>query len=179
MRMSKKIRNMAYIALFAVLMAVCSWISVPTLVPFTMQTFALFLCFGLLGGRRTVLAVLVFLLMGAVGLPVFSGFTGGVGHLFSAAGGFLLGFLAGALVMWLLERLIGRQSWAAGLAMLVGLTVCYGFGAAWLLLVYARTAGAAGLGSILLLYVVPYIVPDLVKLALALLLRRRLASLMR
>lgn len=179
MRRSGQIRDMAYVALFAVLMAVCSWISVPTLIPFTMQTFALFLCFCLLGGRRTALAVLVFLLMGAVGLPVFSGFTGGVGHLFSATGGFLLGFLAGALVMWLLERLLGRNGWAVVLSMAAGLAVCYAFGAAWLLLVYAQGAGGAGLGAVLLVYVVPYVVPDLVKLALALLLRRRLAPLIK
>lgn len=172
--MSNKIRGMAYVALFAVLMAVCSWICVPAPVPFTMQTFALFLCFCLLGGRRTALTVLVFLLMGAVGLPVFSGFTGGVGHLFTATGGYLLGFQAGALVMWLLERLPGRRALARTAAMLTGLAVCYAFGTVWLLLLYADTAG---LGAAVLIYVVPYILPDLVKMALALLLSRRLAPL--
>lgn len=178
-RMAKKTRDMAYIALFAVFMAVCSWISIPTVIPFTMQTFALFLGFCLLGGQRAVLAVLVFLLMGAVGLPVFSGFTGGVGHLFSATGGYLLGFLFGALVMWLLERLLGRRGWALALSMLAGLMVCYAFGTAWLMVVYARTSGAVGLGVTLLAYVAPYVLPDLIKLSLAVLLSRRLSPLIK
>lgn len=178
-RAGKKSRDMAYIALFAVLMAVCSWICVPTVVPFTMQTFALFLSFCLLGGRRAALSVLVFLLMGAVGLPVFSAFTGGVGHLFNVTGGFLMGFLAGALVMWLLERLLGRRDWTRVLSMLAGLIACYAFGVAWLLLVYARSSGVVGLGAALAIYVAPYVVPDLAKLSLALLLARRLAPLIK
>ena len=79
--------DMAYIALMAVLMAVCSWISVPMEIPFTMQTFALFCALGLLGGRRGTIAVLVYILMGAIGLPVFSGFGGGLGRLLGVTGG--------------------------------------------------------------------------------------------
>lgn len=177
--MSRRVRDMTYIALSAVLLAVCSWISIPTAIPFTMQTFGIFLIFALLGGRRGSLAVLVYLLMGAVGLPVFSGFTGGLGQLMHVTGGYLLGFQFGFLVMWLLERVLGRCTWALAVAMLAGLAVCYAFGTAWLMLAYAGTTGAAGLGSVLLLYVAPYVVPDLAKLALALAVSRRLAPLLR
>lgn len=174
---SKRIRDMAYIALFAVLLAVCSWISIPAMIPFTMQTFGVFLTFALLGGRCGSLTVLVYLLLGAAGLPVFSGFTGGLGRLLHVTGGYLVGFQLSALTMWLLERLLGRRTWAMAASMLAGLVVCYVFGTAWLMLAYAGTTGAAGLGGALLLYVVPYIVPDLIKLALALFLSRRLAPL--
>lgn len=177
--MSRRVRDMTYIALSAVLLAVCSWISIPTAIPFTMQTFGIFLIFALLGGRRGSLAVLVYLLMGAVGLPVFSGFTGGLGQLLHVTGGYLLGFQFGLLAMWLLERVLGRRTWALAAAMLAGLAVCYAFGTAWLMLAYAGTTGAAGLGSVLLLYVAPYVVPDLVKLALALAVSRRLAPLLK
>ena len=64
--------DMVYIALFAVMIAVCSWISVPATVPFTMQTFGVFLAGATLGGKRGTLSVLVWLLLGAVGMPVFS-----------------------------------------------------------------------------------------------------------
>lgn len=176
---TEKTRNMAYMALFAVLMAVCSWIAVPTAVPFTMQTFALFLSFCLLGGRRTALAVLVYLLMGAVGLPVFSNFTGGIGRLLDVTGGFLIGFLAGALVMWGIQTLLGGRRWAKPAAMLAGLLACYAFGTAWFVVLYARTSGAVGLGAALVMCVVPYVIPDLVKLSLALLLSRRLSVLIK
>ena len=68
---------MAYIALMAVLISVCSWLSVPAAIPFTMQTYAVFTALLLLGGRRGSIAVAVYIALGAVGLPVFSGFAGG------------------------------------------------------------------------------------------------------
>ena len=93
-----KALDLAYIALMAALIALCAWISVPLgPVPFTMQTFGIFAALGLLGGRRGTLAFLIYLLLGIVGLPVFSGFSAGAGVLFGATGGYLLGYLAAAL----------------------------------------------------------------------------------
>lgn len=69
--------DMAYIALFAVLMAVCSWISIPAVVPFTLQTFGVFVAVSVLGGKRGTLAVVLYLLMGIVGLPVLRASPGG------------------------------------------------------------------------------------------------------
>ena len=67
-----KTKDAAMIALCAAIMAVCSWISIPAAVPFTMQTFGVFLVVGLLRGRNGTLAVLVYILLGAAGLPEFS-----------------------------------------------------------------------------------------------------------
>ena len=82
-------RELARAALFAALIAICSWISIPTAVPFTLQTFAVFLALGVLGGKLGTLSVAVYLLLGAVGLPVFAGFQGGLGALLGATGGYL------------------------------------------------------------------------------------------
>ena len=95
-----KTRDIAYIAFFAVVIAVCSWISIPTVVPFTLQTFAVFLTMGVLGGKRGTLAVLVYILMGTLGIPVFSGFTGGIGIIAGTTGGYIVGFIFSALLMW-------------------------------------------------------------------------------
>lgn len=76
-----KALDLAYIALMAALIALCAWISVPLgPVPFTMQTFGIFAALGLLGGRRGTLAFLIYLLLGIVGLPVFSGSSAGAGY---------------------------------------------------------------------------------------------------
>lgn len=171
--------DMAYIALFAVLMAVCSWISIPSVVPFTMQTFGVFLTVGVLGGKRGTLAVVVYLLLGAVGLPVFAGFAGGLGALLGSTGGYLVGFVFLALVMWAMERIPGKKTWVLALSMVLGLAVCYAFGTAWFMVVYARTTGPVGLWTALGWCVFPYILPDLVKMALALLIRKRLAAAIR
>ncbi len=81
-----KTRDIVFIGIFAALIAICSWISIPTTVPFTLQTMGVFTAVGLLGGKRGSLAVLVYILLGLVGLPVFAGFSGGVGVLFGTTG---------------------------------------------------------------------------------------------
>ena len=95
-----KTYDLAYIAIFAVLIAICSWISIPATVPFTLQTFAVFMAVGLLGGKRGTIAVLTYVLLGAIGVPVFAGFSGGVGALLGNSGGYIVGFIFSALVMW-------------------------------------------------------------------------------
>lgn len=150
-----KKRNLA--ALFAALTAVCSWLSIPVLdISFTLQTFAVFLTLGLLDGKRGTLSILIYLLLGVVGMPVFSGFQGGPGVLLGVTGGYLWGFLFSGLVYWLLER-FGKLP-----AMIAGMLTCYLCGCLWFYL-YA----GGGLGLILLRCVVPYLIPDAVKIWLA------------
>ena len=86
-----KTYDMVYIAVFAVLIAICSWISIPMTVPFTLQTFGVFMAVGVLGGKRGSLAVLIYILLGAIGVPVFSGFTGGIGVILNSTGGYIAG----------------------------------------------------------------------------------------
>ena len=171
--------DMAYIALFAVVMAVCAWISIPGAVPFTLQTFGVFLAVGLLGGKRGTLAVLVYLLLGAVGMPVFAGFNGGLGYMLGSTGGYIVGFLLSALVMWGFDAALGRKTWVLAVSMVLGLVVCYAFGTAWFMVVYARNSGPIGLMTALGWCVIPYIVPDLVKIALALVLQKVLSQAIR
>lgn len=174
-----KTYDLVYVALFAVLIAICAWISVPTTVPFTLQTFGIFLTVGLLGGKRGSMAVLVYILLGAAGIPVFSGFTGGIGRLFGSTGGYIVGFLASALVMWALEKVMGRKPWALAIQMVLGLIVCYAIGTVWFMVVYSGTSGAVGLMTVLGWCVIPFIIPDLIKIALALVLTKRLSFLFR
>lgn len=169
-----KTYDMACIAVFAVIMAICSWISIPAQVPFTLQTFAVFLAFGVLGGKRGTIAVLVYILLGAVGIPVFAGFTGGVGVLMGNTGGYILGFMGSALIMWALEKLPGKRSVIQIISMLAGLLVCYAFGTLWFMAVYARTTGSVGLITVLGWCVIPFIIPDLIKIGLAYMLAGRI-----
>ena len=176
--------DLAYMALGAVLIALCSWISIPSVVPFTMQTFAVFLVLSVLGGRRGTMTIVVYVLLGAAGVPVFAQFGAGIGVLLGATGGYIVGFI----FMGFTYRLItgaagrsrfGRTKWIEALALVAGLVVLYAFGTAWYMFMYARTQGNVGLMSVLLLCVVPFVIPDLIKLALALALSRRLAPVFR
>ena len=168
-----KAKNMALCGLFTAVLAVCAWISVPMgdLV-ITLQTFGIFLTLGLLGGKRGSLTVLVYLLLGAVGAPVFSGFRGGLGAILGTTGGYLFGFMLTSLVYWLLTAL--HDSPAVRLpAMVLGLLVCYGCGTCWYMTRYL-SAGSVTLSVVLLRCVVPYLIPDAIKLALAWILTARL-----
>lgn len=174
-----KTKDMVCIAVFAVIIAICSWISIPATVPFTLQTFGVLLTVGVLGGRRGSLSVLIYLLLGAIGVPVFAGFSGGVGSILGSTGGYIIGFLFSALVMWFMEHFLGKKTWVLALSMLLGLLVCYLFGTAWFMIVYANQSGAVGLWTALGWCVFPFIIPDLLKIAVALVVCKRLAKAIR
>ena len=170
--------DMTYIAIFTVLMAVCAWISIPvTTIVFTLQTFAVFAALLTLGGRRGTYAVLAYLLLGLVGLPVFSNFQGGAGVLLGATGGYILGFLGSALVYWLITARVRDTLPVRIAACGIGLVVCYAFGTAWFLAVY--TGGETSLGAALAMCVFPFILPDLVKIGLAVTLAQRVRKLLK
>jgi biotin transport system substrate-specific component len=158
------------VVLGSLLVAVCAQISLPLQpVPITGQTLGVLLVGALLGSRRGVASLLVYLAEGLVGLPVFAGGTSawspsvvpGVPVIAGPTAGYLLGFvLAAGLVGWLAERGWDRRVWSAALAMVVGNLVIYACGLAWL----ARFVPAAGLLGAGLL---PFLPGDAVKIALA------------
>lgn len=155
---------MVLCSLFAALTAVCAWISIPVFdIAFTLQTLGIFLSLGLLGGKRGSIAICLYLLLGAAGMPVFSGFRGGIGVLAGVTGGYLWGFAVAGAVYRLLEK-TGRLP-----AMIAGQLACYLCGSLWFYL-YA----GGGLALILARCVLPFLIPDAAKIALAWVLSRRL-----
>ena len=149
---------MVFCGLFSALLAICAWICVPVFhVTYTLQTFAVFLALLTLGGKWGTLAIGIYLLLGAVGVPVFSGFRGGIGALLGVTGGFLWGFLLTGILYWIFERLCKP----AGI--LAGLLGCYLCGCAW----YCVYTGDVGIPAAILQCVVPYVIPDILKICLA------------
>ena len=165
-----KTLDLVYIALFAAVIAICSWISIPTTVPFTLQTFAIFCVLELLGGKRGTISICVYILLAAIGVPVLAGFTGGIGVLTGTTGGYILGFVFIGLLYWLSERLFGNKLAVRITVMLLGLIVCYAFGTIWFMAVYAKQTGPLSIATALSWCVLPFTIPDLVKLGLAVLL---------
>ena len=158
------LRDLTRCGLLAALMAVCAWTAVPLGdTVFTLQTLGVLLALGLLGGKWGTVSIGCYLLLGAVGAPVFSSFRGGAAALLSPTGGYLWGFLSTGLCYWAVER-FGKLP-----AMILGQLMCYACGTAWYL---AWTGGGAE--WILLRCVVPYLIPDTAKLLLAWHLTKRL-----
>lgn len=171
------ITSMIYIALMAVIITICSWISIPGPVPFTLQTFAVFTALLLLGTRDGLISITVYLLLGAVGVPVFSGFSGGIGHLLGPTGGYLIGFIVMGFVFGIVRHLIKHPLASAITASILGLAACYAFGTVWFVIVYSQTKSAITFGAALSLCVIPFIIPDAIKMALAIILSARVRSL--
>ena len=158
------VRDMCLCALAAALLAICAWISIPVgHVSITLQTFGIFLALMTLGGFRGTLAVGLYLLLGAVGLPVFSGFRGGAAAFLMPSGGFLLGFLLTCLLYWAITAEFGQGKWVRLAAIAIGLIPCYWLGIQWMCRFYSVIVPL----SARLLTALGFLIPDGVKIALA------------
>ncbi len=191
---NKSTRNRAFIydlvliSVSAALITICSWISIPLgPVPFTLQTLGILAVMLTIGGRRGTIAILVYLALGAVGVPVFAGFKGGIMSFIGPTGGFLIGFVFGALVYWLLEKLFLKKlmtspvkTWISGmLGFVVFEVVMYIVGVIWFMTVYAAQTGPVGLATVMSWCVIPFIIPDIVKMVVAVLIGERASKLIR
>jgi biotin transport system substrate-specific component len=169
------INDITLIALFTAVIAVCSWISIPAAVPFTLQTFAVFLTAGLLGGKRGTITVIVYILLGAVGVPVFSGFTGGIGHLLGPTGGYIISFLLFPVII----NFFGKKSPVRlVISMVMSTLACYAVGTLWYMIAYG-TQLSGNILYVLMLCVFPFVIPDAIKIFAAYLVSSRLSAIIR
>ena len=160
-------RSVAFTALSIAIIAVSAWITVPIgPVPFTLQMFAVTFAILVLAPKQAIGAIAGYLVLGAIGVPVFSGMRGGIGVLMGPTGGFLWGYLIGvsvAVALLALFRARGIDNFAVGvLSGLVFTAVAYVCGWAQYMLV----AGVGPLES-LLVTVAPFVVVDIVKIVAA------------
>lgn len=163
-------RRLAYSAMFAALTAVFSWISLPIgPVPINLALLSVLLCGALLGKKYGLLAILCYILLGAVGVPVFSGFRSGVGTILGATGGYIVGYLPAAVLAGIRVR-PGKGAYLrrAGF-MALGVVACYALGTAWFMHLTGRT-----LLDSLTLCVLPFLPGDAAKILLASFLTERL-----
>ncbi len=171
--MKRKIatKDLVLTALFAALTTVLAQIQLPIgPVPFNLAVFGAFLAGMLLEPAWAAASMGVYMLLGAVGIPVFAGFMGGPAVLLGKTGGYVIGYIFIALATALAVKRSGKLP-VIGAAMLAGLLVCYGFGTAWFMAVTG-----ADLVSALGWCVLPFIVPDVCKGVLACVLGRLLAG---
>jgi biotin transport system substrate-specific component len=163
----KRTKDMAICALFAAFIAVMSQISImtPSGIPFTLQTFAVCLQGVVLGWKRGVITAVVYVAIGAVGLPVFHNFTGGPQVLAGPTGGFLFGFI----IMALLCGIRAGSVYLNYIFMLSGLALCHIMGTAWFSMVTGNSLIASFSVASL-----PYIIKDIISVVLAYMLGRKL-----
>ncbi len=158
--MSAPLRKMIDAAVFCAVIAACAQIvlPMPAGVPMTLQILAVALCGYCLKWKYALAAVGIYLLLGGIGLPVFSGFGGGFGWLFGPSGGFLMGFLLVAVGCGLPMK----KRWVAVLSGMAAMVLCHGCGAAW----YAYTTNQS-IWQATLTASLPYLWKDLLCIWLA------------
>lgn len=167
---SLRVKHLVMCALFAALTAVCSQIQIPLpMVPINLALFAVHLCGALLGPVYGLISMVVYMLLGAIGVPVFAGFMGGIATLMGKTGGYVLGYCLCALIVGLWSKHVGRSFLPLCVGMVIGLVACYVFGTIWFMVVTGLDLGAS-LGYCVL----PFLPGDAVKIILAALLSQRL-----
>ena len=167
-----KTKNMILYALFAALTVICSMIFIPlpfTPVPINLATLAFFLAGGLLGAKGGAISQLIYVLLGAIGLPVFSGFTGGFSIITGPTGGYIIGYMAGAFITGLIANRLGRGFYKNILGMTLGLAACYTLGTIWFM-----HLTSTGFVAALMLCVVPFLIGDGIKIVIGSFLVNRL-----
>ncbi len=171
------ILNLTVVAMSVALLTVCSWISIPALgpfVPFTLQTFAIFVIGGLFDLKCSLSSVVVYMLLGAVGVPVFAGFKSGFSALVGSTGGYIVGFVFTILIIQLFKHLKKESYLFMTIGIVIGLAVCYAFGTAWFYYVYTGGGNSTTVGGVLAMCVFPFLIPDALKIALAVFVVNRL-----
>ena len=168
-------QDMVLIAVFTALMVICSWISINIgAVPFTLQTFAVFVIGGLLGVKKGIISIIVYILLGIAGVPVFSGFKAGPAVIVGPTGGYIVGFIFTIIIIGFIvryiksEKIIIRAAVTAA-SMVIGDIACLAFGTVWFMNLMKMNFIAT-----LSVCVIPYIIPDLFKIAVATILVLRL-----
>lgn len=156
-------------AVMAAVLCIIAPLSLPVgAVPISFANVVIFLSLYLLGWKNGTLSVGIYILMGLIGFPVFSGFSGGIGALLGATGGYILGYLPMAVVAGIGIEFFEKKS-LQFLAMVLGCGICYGFGTLWFCMM-TKTTVAVALG----ICVLPFLPGDLIKMVFAVRVGRRL-----
>lgn len=156
---------MVLIALMTAVTCVLGPLSIPlpfSPVPISLTNFAIFLAIFVLGMKNGTISFIIYLLLGAVGVPVFSSFRGGLQVLAGPTGGYLIGFIFLALIMGFALDHFDRKLVPTIIGMIIGMAVCYTFGTVWLAKLLSLSFKEG-----LMMGVIPYLAGDVAKIIIA------------
>lgn len=155
------VRSMVFMAVFAAIICVCAPFSFQVgPIPITLATFAIYLTGAVLGGKRGVISVIVYILLGAVGLPIFSNFSGGFGALMGPTGGYIIGYIPLVFITGVFAEMNSKKHWTMIIGMLLGTVALYTFGTAWYMILTGND-----LAKSLTLCALPFVPGDGIKIA--------------
>ena len=158
-----KTKDMVLTGVFAAVICVFAPFTIPIgAVPISLATFAVYLAAAVLGTKKGTLAVLIYILIGMAGVPVFSGFAGGIGKILGVTGGYIIGYIPCAFAIGVFTERFGGKNYIYPLALVIGTLILYSFGTAWFMV-----QSGNGLMQSLKVCVFPFLVGDAIKIAAA------------
>lgn len=158
------VRSMVFMAIFAALICIAGPISVPVpggMVPISLGTFAIYLTGALLGGKRGAISVAVYIMLGAVGLPVFTNFMGGFAKLLGTTGGYIVGYIPLVLITGIFSDMPSKKHWTMPVGMVLGTAVMYTSAVVWCMIITGSPLGVAVTNCVL-----PFLIGDTIKIVL-------------
>ena len=173
---SKLTYNISLIAFFTTLLVISSWFTIPFVIPFTLQTLVIFILILVLDLKKSLLILLIYCLLGIIGIPVFSSFQSGLGVFLGPTGGFLIGFVPMIIVSNILLKTIrkkknenlgsNKKNYFMSFFALFIATIWYG-------LVYDTTTSSL---NIIIAIILPFILPDIIKIIIAIIIAKKFIS---
>ena len=158
-----KTKDRVLTGVFAAVICVFAPFTIPIgAVPISLATFAVYLAAAVLGTKKGTLAVLIYILIGMAGVPVFSGFAGGIGKILGVTGGYIIGYIPCAFAIGVFTERFGGKNYIYPLALVIGTLILYSFGTAWFMV-----QSGSGLMQSLTVCVFPFLVGDAIKIAAA------------
>lgn len=159
-------RTMSLSAVMTALMCIAAPLSIPVeVVPVSLTSFIIMLCVMILGGKIAAVSCLAYILIGFVGLPVFSGFSGGAGKLLGPTGGYIIGYIFLAVISGAFADRYPKSKSFRILGMVIGNFAMYIFAIAWL-----SVQSGIGFAEAFAVGVIPFVIGDTVKIILAVML---------
>lgn len=163
-------KSIALISMFLSILIICSWITIPFTIPFTLQTLAIFCIILLTNIRVSLVIIILYILLGMLGFPVFGSFQGGIGIILGPTGGFIIGFIPMIITSSILKYIIKEKKFYF-ISLFIGLIVCYTFGSIWYYYLYKLKSNFY---DVLLVSVLPFIIPDIIKILISILIVNRI-----
>ncbi len=173
---SKLTYDISLVAFFTTLLVISSWFTIPFVIPFTLQTLVIFICILVLNLKKSILILIIYFILGVIGIPVFNSFQSGIGVFVGPTGGFLIGFIPMIIISTLLKKVFTKtnNNILVFLSLFIGLICCYIISVLWYILIYDTTTNLINVLSILVL---PFIIPDIIKIIIAMLIAKRFSIL--
>lgn len=161
--MNKQIKNICLCAIAAALISVLSPISIPIgVISITLSLFIIYTLAAILKPSQILIALLIYVIIGSIGLPVFSNFKGGISVIFGITGGYIIGYFPAVLIISLMVYNHKNKVYLYPISMVIGTVICYLIGTIWFVIVAQTTFTYA-----LSVCVFPFIPFDLIKIAAA------------